>query len=264
MWIFAVRWQLRQWLSSAEEQKNPISSIYTVDGKMGRKEKKIYWKKKSRYSGEKKSTRIWKAKGERRKMRIEEGGSMKRTSCGGEGGGGVQAGWLLNMRLFYRRAGIEWKCDKYIDIVFGRLFRLFGSRGPSELQQQQQRQGAEVAEEHGDGLSLRAPLTNGHVGLKQTCHIYQTYIRFSLLWHRTLSFFLWAAGRQSREGMRMIRDNSKPVQSAAFLYLNVKLSVPPAQKVLTTVQGKYCADNAMVSRFSCYHLHLNYVDISSD
>lgn len=65
--------------------------------------------------------------------------------------------------------------------------------------------------------------------------------------------------------MSMIRDNSKPVQSAAFLYLNVKPRVARAQKVLTTVQGKYCAENATVSfRFSCYHLHLNCVDISSD
>lgn len=42
----------------------------------------------------------------------EVGNSMKRTTLGGGGG------WLLNMRLFYRRAGIERKCDKYIDIVF--------------------------------------------------------------------------------------------------------------------------------------------------
>lgn len=26
--------------------------------------------------------------------------------------------WLLNMRLFYSEAGIEWKFNKYIDIVF--------------------------------------------------------------------------------------------------------------------------------------------------
>lgn len=28
--------------------------------------------------------------------------------------------WEKNMRLVYRRAGIEWKCNKYIDIVFSR------------------------------------------------------------------------------------------------------------------------------------------------
>lgn len=104
---------------------------------------------------------------------------------------------------------------------------------------------------------------NDHVALKQTCNIYQTYIPF-LSYGTALSLFLWAGGSQSRERMSIIRDNSKPVQSAAFLYLNVKPSVAQAQKVLATLQGKYCAENATVSfRFS-YRLHLNYVDISHD
>lgn len=259
MWIFALRWQLRQWLSSVEEQKNPISSIYTVDRKMGRKEKKYFEKRKSRYTG-KKSTKSWKAKGERRKMRIEEGGSMKRTKLRVVGVGG-QARWLLNMRLFYRRAGIEWKCDKYIDIVFRRLF---GSCGPNELQHQQQRQGAEVP-----GSTVMACHCEPHWWMAMLDWNRRViYIRlifaFSLMAPFFL-FFLWRGGSQSRERMSMIRDNSKPVQSAAFLYLNVKPSVARAQKVLTTVQGKYCAENATVSfRFSCYHLHLNCVDISSD
>lgn len=54
-------------------------------------------------------------------------------------------------------------------------------------------------------------------------------------------FFLWAGWSQSRERMSVIRDNSTPVQSAAFLYLNVKPSVAQAQKILTTVQG--CREN---------------------
>lgn len=47
------------------------------------------------------------------------------------------ASWLLNMRLFYSEAGIEWKCNKYIDIVFrGYLVALApmsGSIGGSRL-----------------------------------------------------------------------------------------------------------------------------------
>lgn len=149
-----------------------------------------------------------------------------------ERGGGVggQAGWLLNMRLFYRRPGIEWKCDKYIDIVFGRLFRLFGSCGPNELQLQQQRQGAEVA-----GSTVMACHCEPHwwmAVLDWNRRVIYIRLIFAFLSYGTVrSLLLWAAGSQSGEGMSVIRDNSKPVQSAAFLYVNVKLSLPRAPKV---------------------------------
>lgn len=89
MWIFALRWQLRQWLSSAEEQKNPISSIYTVDGKMGRKEKKIYWKKKNRDMEEKKSKEAEKPEEREERCGWKEEAAWKEPNCGGDGGEGT-------------------------------------------------------------------------------------------------------------------------------------------------------------------------------
>lgn len=79
--------------------------------------KNLYWKKKSRYRGKKNIK-----KPEKPKERVERCGSGQRQheknlTAGEEKK--ERASWLLNMRLFYRRAGIEWKCDKYKDIVFG-------------------------------------------------------------------------------------------------------------------------------------------------
>lgn len=54
----------------------------------------------------------------------------------------------------------------------------------------------------------------------------------------------------------------KPVQSAAFLYLNMKPSVARTQKVLAAVLGNVCEWGSF--QFSCYNPHLNYVDISGD
>lgn len=53
---------------------------------------------------------------------------------------------------------------------------------------------------------------NGHVGLKQTCNIYQTYILF-LSYGATLSLslsLLWVGGRLRRERMSMMGDNIEP------------------------------------------------------
>lgn len=67
------------------EEKNPISSIYTADRKMGMKKKNLYWKRRNRDiegGGHKKA---WKAKGREKKDVAEVGNSMKRTTLGDGG-----------------------------------------------------------------------------------------------------------------------------------------------------------------------------------
>lgn len=81
----------------------------------GRRKKNSIGKKKGEIE-------IWRRKiaqnlkSQRREKKDANGRKSMKGTKPREGGG--QARWLLNMRLFYRRAGIEWKCDKYIDIVF--------------------------------------------------------------------------------------------------------------------------------------------------
>lgn len=53
---------------------------------------------------------------------------------------------------------------------------MFGGGGGRDERRRCRRQ----AELPGDGLSLEAPLMNGHVGLEQTRNIYQTYILLPL------------------------------------------------------------------------------------
>lgn len=121
----AVRWQLLQWLSSVGEQKNPILSIQQAKERWGRgdlfRKKNIKIKLRHR-RGKKKKNTIWKKKAKKKAGREVQcwwgwnktwwGIKKKRASVS----------WLLNMRLFYSEAGIEWKCNKYIDIVFRGYF----------------------------------------------------------------------------------------------------------------------------------------------
>lgn len=115
-----MRWQLPQWLSSMGEQKNPISSIYKAKRKMGGGGKKnLLWKKWNWGVKQKKTPLKKKERYRETDVTVVEKGAGKRhgkkkKKVGGE----TWASWLLNMRLFYSRAGIEWKCNKYIDIVF--------------------------------------------------------------------------------------------------------------------------------------------------
>lgn len=121
LWNFAMRWQLEQWLCSMGEQKNPISSIDKVKRKIEKKISEKKWGTKG-----KNNTSQLRPPQKKKKKAKEE---IQRDRCGGGGRPGKSqdrekkrkktwASWLLNMRLFYRRAVIEWKCDKNIDIVF--------------------------------------------------------------------------------------------------------------------------------------------------
>lgn len=135
-----MRWQLLLWLSSMGEQKNPISLIYKAKRKKKEeKKKKSFLKKmKLKHGGEKSTTRKGKKDSKMRDIETDVMGGGAATRYGRDKREKeTLASWLLNMRLFYSEAGIEWKCNKYIDIVFrGYLVALApmsGSIGGSRL-----------------------------------------------------------------------------------------------------------------------------------